>query len=63
MTDAWNRRDVLSMMSAAAAAGMAGAQPAQAQVTVPWSTGTSIAKTKAPPNATDCHHHIYSSRF
>ena len=30
---------------------------------MPWSTGTSIAKTKAPANATDCHHHIYSSRF
>src|SRR5215470_4696934 len=63
MTDAWNRRDVLSMMSAAAAAGVAGAQRAEAQVTVPWSTGTALAKTKAPANATDCHHHIYSSRF
>ena len=30
---------------------------------MPWSTGTALAKTKAPPNATDCHHHIYSSRF
>ena len=30
---------------------------------MPWSTGTEIAKTKAPANATDCHHHIYSSRF
>jgi predicted TIM-barrel fold metal-dependent hydrolase len=63
MTDAFNRRDVLAMMSAAAAAGVAGAQPAEAQVSVPWSTGTEIAKTKAPANATDCHHHIYSSRF
>jgi predicted TIM-barrel fold metal-dependent hydrolase len=30
---------------------------------VPWSTGAAPAKTKAPANATDCHHHIYSSRF
>src|SRR6202044_3357926 len=27
------------------------------------STGTELPKTKAPPNATDCHHHIYSSHF
>jgi predicted TIM-barrel fold metal-dependent hydrolase len=30
---------------------------------VPWSSGTAPARTKAPPNAADCHHHIYSSRF
>jgi hypothetical protein len=36
---------------------------AQAQQATPWSTGTALAKTKAPANATDCHHHIYSSRF
>jgi predicted TIM-barrel fold metal-dependent hydrolase len=30
---------------------------------VPWSTGTAPAKTKAPPNATDCHHHIYRTHF
>jgi predicted TIM-barrel fold metal-dependent hydrolase len=36
--------------------------PARAQQ-VPWSSGTAPAKTKAPPNAADCHHHIYSSRF
>jgi predicted TIM-barrel fold metal-dependent hydrolase len=64
MKYAWNRREVLSMVSGASAAGIAATVlPAQAQITVPWSTGTSPAKTKAPPNATDCHHHIYSSRF
>jgi predicted TIM-barrel fold metal-dependent hydrolase len=30
---------------------------------VPWSVGTELPNTKAPPNAVDCHHHIYSSRF
>jgi len=56
----WNRRAVLAMMSAsAAAAAVSGAQAQQ----VPWSVGTAPAKTKAPPNATDCHHHIYASRF
>jgi predicted TIM-barrel fold metal-dependent hydrolase len=56
----WNRRAVLAMMSASAAgAAVSGAQAQQ----VPWSTGTAPAKIKAPPNATDCHHHIYSSRF
>ena len=64
MTDAWNRRKVLFAITGASAAGVAASVlPAQAQVTVPWSTGTSIAKTKAPANAADCHHHIYSSRF
>ncbi len=56
----WNRRTVLAMMGASAAG--AAISSAQAQQ-VPWSTGTAPAKTKAPPNATDCHHHIYSSRF
>ncbi len=55
----WNRRTVLAMMSAAAAAAVSSAQAQQ----VPWSVGTAPAKTKAPPNATDCHHHIYASRF
>jgi predicted TIM-barrel fold metal-dependent hydrolase len=56
----WNRRTVLAAVAAASAAGVAGAN---AQVTVPWSVGTEPAKTKAPPNATDCHHHIYSAHF
>jgi predicted TIM-barrel fold metal-dependent hydrolase len=28
-----------------------------------WSSGTEKPRTKAPPNATDCHHHIYDKRF
>jgi predicted TIM-barrel fold metal-dependent hydrolase len=31
--------------------------------TVAWSTGTESPKLKAPPNACDCHMHIYDSRF
>src|SRR5437762_12649548 len=31
--------------------------------TVPWSTGTDLPKLKAPPNACDCHMHIYDARF
>ncbi len=31
--------------------------------TVPWSSGTEAPKLKAPPNACDCHMHIYDSRF
>src|SRR5499427_7652594 len=56
----WSRRTVLAMMGASAAgAAISDGQAQQA----PWSTGTTPAKVKAPPNATDCHHHIYSSRF
>src|SRR3984957_18699245 len=29
----------------------------------PWSAGTESPKLKAPPNACDCHMHIYDSRF
>jgi predicted TIM-barrel fold metal-dependent hydrolase len=54
------RRTLLAMMGAAAAA--AAGSEAHAQQ-VPWSTGTAPAKTKAPPNATDCHHHIYRTHF
>jgi predicted TIM-barrel fold metal-dependent hydrolase len=46
----------------AAAAGIALTHGAIAQQVV-WSTGTERPKTKAPPGATDSHHHIYDSRF
>src|SRR6516165_2571592 len=59
-TSEMSRRTVLAMMGAAAVAAVATEAGAQQ---VPWSTGATPAKTKAPPNATDCHHHIYSSRF
>src|SRR3954469_16491403 len=37
-------------------------RPAAAQ-SVPFSTGTEKPKLKAPPNATDCHFHIYSDKY
>lgn len=55
-----SRRAVLALAAGAAAASVSRAGESQA---VPWSSGTEPAKTKAPANATDCHHHIYSSRF
>lgn len=33
------------------------------QSVVPNSAGTEAPKVKAPPNACDCHHHIYDVRF
>ena len=59
----WNRRAVLAMVSSASAAGLAASLNGAAAQQVRWSTGIEPAKTKAPPNAADCHHHIYSSRF
>jgi predicted TIM-barrel fold metal-dependent hydrolase len=53
----WQRRSVL-----AAGAAIALTRGVRAQQ-VAWSSGTEPAKTKAPPYATDCHHHIYDSRF
>jgi predicted TIM-barrel fold metal-dependent hydrolase len=59
-----DRRSVLLSITgaAAAAAGLSRPREAAAQQ-VPWSTGTELPHLKAPPNATDCHHHIYDSRF
>ena len=36
--------------------------PSHAQ-TVKWSVGTERPRLKLPPDATDCHHHIYDTRF
>src|SRR5438105_11361 len=56
----WDRRELLKAISAGAAAGFlaGGARDAAAQQ-VKWSEGTEPSKLKAPPNACDCHHHIY----
>lgn len=58
-----DRRDVL-MMSAGAATTLiaAGTQLAMAQQ-VKWSEGAEPPKLKAPPNACDCHHHIYDAKY
>ena len=45
------------------AAGGSGVAAAEARRVAPWSSGTEPPKLKAPPNACDCHMHVYSSRF
>jgi predicted TIM-barrel fold metal-dependent hydrolase len=45
------------------AAGGLNAARGQTQQAAPWSAGTEPPKLKAPPNACDCHMHIYDSRF
>jgi D-galactarolactone isomerase len=55
------RRAVL-LSGAAAAAGLGLPLAASAQA-VPWSAGTEPPRLAAPADATDCHHHIYDSRF
>lgn len=66
------RRASLKVLGAlAATAGGIGAsgcaQPATqaTRLTEPvkWSAGMELAKTRVPADATDCHHHIYDSRF
>src|SRR4029077_7646651 len=64
MHDKIARRLFLRAMGATViAAGGANASTAQTQQAVPWSSGTEAPKLKAPPNACDCHMHIYNSRF
>ncbi|HEY5203229.1 MAG TPA: amidohydrolase family protein [Roseiarcus sp.] len=40
-----------------------GIAAAEARHVVPWSSGTAPPKLKAPPNACDCHTHVYNARF
>jgi predicted TIM-barrel fold metal-dependent hydrolase len=58
--DDWTRREVLGTF-----AGLAGARATLPRDggQVKWSAGTAPPKLKAPPNATDCHHHIYDARY
>ena len=55
------RRAVVFAMSGAAAG--LGVTRAATAAAVPWSAGTEPASLAAPPDAADCHHHIYDSRF
>jgi len=59
------RREMLRGAVAVAAGTSIGASgwPAVAQPLVRYSTGTEPAKLRAPSGATDCHFHIYDSRF
>src|SRR5438477_475592 len=58
------RREVLTTLSMTAAAGLvvAHAGPGAAQ-SGKWSAGMAAPKLKAPPNATDCHHHVYDAKY
>jgi predicted TIM-barrel fold metal-dependent hydrolase len=63
MTDnAWSRRAVLAAL-AGAAGGAALPGRAADEPLVPWSSALEPPHYGSPPNATDCHHHIYDSRF
>ncbi len=55
----WRRR---TLLGAGPAAVLLASGAARAD-TVPWSAGSEQPVLIAPPNATDCHHHIYDSRF
>jgi D-galactarolactone isomerase len=57
-----DRRTVLQGLSAAAGASVLPIGAASAQE-VKWSSGTEKLKIKVPPNACDCHHHIYGSQY
>jgi predicted TIM-barrel fold metal-dependent hydrolase len=46
-----------------AGAACLGLRHAAAAEPVPWSAGTEQPRLQAPPNAADCHHHIYDSRY
>ena len=65
----WHRRDVLKTMSLAGAGALAGCATGSTATTatqagpVKFSAGTETPKSKAPVNATDCHHHIYNAKF
>jgi predicted TIM-barrel fold metal-dependent hydrolase len=54
-----DRRRLLQIM---AAAGLV-ADTAAAAAQVKWSGGSERPRLKAPPNACDCHHFIYDSRY
>jgi D-galactarolactone isomerase len=61
-----DRREFVRLVSGAAAACAIGfsKDPEASQTKyMPWSSGNERPQMKAPPNAADCHHHIYDSRF
>jgi hypothetical protein len=57
------RRTFLSAAGAAALTAALDPPRSRAQQPVPNTTGTELAKLKAPANAADCHIHIYDPRF
>src|SRR5262249_53239067 len=64
-----DRRELLKVLSLAAAGALTGCASATTTATptqagpVKFSAGTETPKSKAPVNATDCHHHIYNAKY
>jgi len=58
----WSRRSVLTAIPGLVI-GAAGIAPGADGQSVKWSSGDERPKTKVPANATDCHYHIYDSRY
>ncbi len=62
-----NRREALktlgTLTAAVAVSPALGRAQGAPQGAVKWSAGTERPRLKVPPNATDCHHHIYDARF
>ncbi len=63
--NSWSRREFMVAVPGmvAGVAAMAHGQSGANAQSVPWSAGTELPRLKLPPNATDCHHHIYDGRF
>lgn len=61
MSTLTTRREHLAILAGATMLG-AGTRPASAQ-SAPWSSGVQRPSIAVPPNATDCHHHVYDARF
>jgi D-galactarolactone isomerase len=63
--DGWSRRSFLKTIPCVVAGFtvLAHGKSSATGVAVKWSTGTELPHTKLPPNATDCHHHIYDSHY
>ena len=60
----WNRRELLTTVSAVAVTGLlAGRVRHAAAQQVKWSAGSEAPRLKAPANATDCHHHVYDAKY
>ena len=60
----WDRRELLRVVSAGAAAGFLTGRPRNAAAQqIKWSSGTEAPKLKAPANSCDCHHHIYDAKY
>ena len=64
-SNGWSRREFVVAVPGMVAgiSAIANGQTGGGGQAAPWSAGTEPPRLKVPPNATDCHHHIYDSRF